>query len=48
MGTAFATGKAAGVAAAVVARDADVDVAAMRRELDRQGARLPRDPGAAG
>jgi hypothetical protein len=48
MGTAFATGQAAGVAAAVVARDADVDVAAMRRELDRQGARLPRDPGAAG
>jgi hypothetical protein len=44
MGTAFATGQAA----AVVARDADVDAAAVRGELDHQGARLPRDPGAAG
>jgi hypothetical protein len=44
MGTAFATGQAAGVAAAVVARDADVDVAAVRLELDRQGAWLPDGP----
>jgi hypothetical protein len=48
MGTAFATGQAAGVAAAVVARDADVDVAAVRRELDRQGAWLPGGGGVAG
>ncbi|MER5389328.1 FAD-dependent oxidoreductase [Saccharopolyspora sp. NPDC002686] len=41
MGTALATGQAAGVAAAFTARDGDVETAAVRRELDRQGARLP-------
>jgi hypothetical protein len=41
MGTAFATGQAAGVAAAFIARDGDVETTAVRSELDRQGARLP-------
>ncbi|MBK1786617.1 FAD-dependent oxidoreductase [Prauserella cavernicola] len=41
MGTALATGQASGVAAALTARDGDVDTATVRRELDRQGARLP-------
>jgi hypothetical protein len=41
MGTAFATGQAAGVAAAFIARDGDVKTTAVRSELDRQGARLP-------
>ncbi|MEU6036828.1 FAD-dependent oxidoreductase [Actinomadura sp. NPDC047616] len=41
MGTAFATGQAAGIAAAFTARDGDVDTAAVRDELDRQDARLP-------
>ncbi|MFJ8815776.1 FAD-dependent oxidoreductase [Amycolatopsis thermoflava] len=40
MGTAFATGHAAGVAAALSARGA-VSTAAVREELQRQGARLP-------
>ncbi|MCI2422417.1 FAD-dependent oxidoreductase [Saccharopolyspora sp. K220] len=41
MGTAFATGHAAGVGAALAARDGDVGTAAVRAELNRQGARLP-------
>ncbi|MER7010238.1 FAD-dependent oxidoreductase [Saccharopolyspora sp. NPDC000359] len=41
MGTALATGQAAGVAAALTARDGDAATAAVRRELDRQGAPLP-------
>jgi hypothetical protein len=41
MGTAFATGQAAGVSAALIVRDADVGAAAVRQELDRQGAQLP-------
>ena len=38
MGTCFATGHAAGVAAAYQAREGTVDVAAIREELSRQGA----------
>ncbi|GLY65022.1 FAD-dependent oxidoreductase [Amycolatopsis taiwanensis] len=41
MGTAFATGQAAGAAAALTARDGDTDTTTVRAELDRQGARLP-------
>lgn len=41
MGTAFATGQAAGVAAAFIARDGDADTTAVRSELDGQGAGLP-------
>ncbi|MEV5540024.1 FAD-dependent oxidoreductase [Saccharopolyspora shandongensis] len=41
MGTAFATGHAAGVAAAFTAAGRDADTAAVRAELNRQGARLP-------
>jgi hypothetical protein len=41
MGTAFATGHAAGVAAALTVRDGDPLPSAVRTELDRQGARLP-------
>jgi hypothetical protein len=41
MGTAFATGHAAGVAAALSVRDGDPLPSAVRTELDRQGARLP-------
>lgn len=41
MGTAFATGHAAGVAAALTARDSDTDGHAVRDELQRQGALLP-------
>lgn len=41
MGTAFATGQAAGVAAAFTADKSDVTPDAVRRELDRQGAYLP-------
>ncbi|SDY46746.1 FAD dependent oxidoreductase [Saccharopolyspora shandongensis] len=41
MGTAFATGHAAGVAAAFTAAGGDADTAAVRAELNRQGARLP-------
>ncbi len=40
MGTAFATGQAAGIAAAEVARTGTVAYAAVRTELDRQDARL--------
>jgi hypothetical protein len=38
MGTAFATGQAAGVAAAQCARDGAVDATQVRAELVRQGA----------
>lgn len=41
MGTAFATGQAAGVAAALTAGKRGVTADAVRRELDRQGAHLP-------
>ncbi|MEY9862652.1 hypothetical protein ABH935_008300 [Catenulispora sp. GAS73] len=41
MGTAFATGQAAGVAAAFTAGGADVETTVVRRELERQGAWLP-------
>lgn len=41
MGTAFATGQAAGVAAAFTADGRDVTPDVVRRELDRQGAHLP-------
>ncbi|MEV0699817.1 FAD-dependent oxidoreductase [Saccharopolyspora sp. NPDC050389] len=41
MGTAFATGHAAGVAAAFTTAGGDVGTAAVRAELNRQGARLP-------
>ncbi|MEV6233103.1 FAD-dependent oxidoreductase [Saccharopolyspora shandongensis] len=41
MGTAFATGHAAGVAAAFTAAGGDADTAAVRAELNHQGARLP-------
>jgi len=41
MGTAFATGQAAGVAAAFSADKRGVTARAVRRELDRQGAYLP-------
>jgi hypothetical protein len=41
MGTAFATGQAAGVAAAFTADQRGVTAKAVRRELDRQGAHLP-------
>ncbi|MGP4020670.1 FAD-dependent oxidoreductase [Saccharopolyspora sp. 5N708] len=41
MGTAFATGHAAGVAAARTAGDGDPTTASVRAELNRQGARLP-------
>lgn len=41
MGTAFATGQAAGVAAAFAARGGDVGTTAVRDELNRQDARLP-------
>lgn len=41
MGTAFATGQAAGVAAAFTALGADAETAAVRAELKRQGAWLP-------
>ncbi|MEU4314052.1 FAD-dependent oxidoreductase [Nocardia sp. NPDC024068] len=41
MGTAFATGQAAGVAAARQALDGDATTASVREELQRQGARLP-------
>jgi hypothetical protein len=40
MGTAFATGQAAGIAAAHVARAGDAPYAEVRKELDRQDARL--------
>jgi hypothetical protein len=42
MGTALATGHAAGIAAALTAREGDATTAAVRVELDRQDARLPR------
>ena len=38
MGTAFATGQAAGVAAAQTARDGVTDAGLVRVELERQGA----------
>jgi hypothetical protein len=41
MGTAFATGHAAGVAAALTADSRDARTAAVRAELNRQDARLP-------
>lgn len=41
MGTAFATGHAAGVAAAAQANHGQADAAAVRAELNRQNARLP-------
>jgi FAD dependent oxidoreductase len=41
MGTAFATGHAAGVAAALTAGGKDARPAAVREELNRQDARLP-------
>jgi hypothetical protein len=41
MGTAFATGHAAGVAAALTAGGKDAGTAAVREELNRQDARLP-------
>jgi hypothetical protein len=41
MGTAFATGHAAGVAAAQQARNGEATTARVREELQRQGARLP-------
>jgi len=41
MGTAFATGHAAGVAAALTADNGDARTAAVRAELNRQVARLP-------
>jgi hypothetical protein len=41
MGTAFATGHAAGVAAALTADGGDARTAAVRAELNRQDARLP-------
>ncbi|MEU6262352.1 FAD-dependent oxidoreductase [Saccharopolyspora shandongensis] len=41
MGTAFATGHAAGVAAAFTAAGGNAGTAAVRAELNRQGARLP-------
>ena len=41
MGTAFATGQAAGVAAAFTADQRGATAGAVRRELDRQGAYLP-------
>jgi hypothetical protein len=41
MGTALATGHAAGIAAALTARDGDATTAAVRAELNRQDARLP-------
>ncbi|GAA0522623.1 hypothetical protein GCM10011581_33990 [Saccharopolyspora subtropica] len=41
MGTAFATGHAAGIAAALVARGEPVDAEAVRAELNAQDARLP-------
>lgn len=42
MGTAFATGQAAGVAAAQTAHAGYCDATSVRLELDRQGANLPR------
>jgi FAD dependent oxidoreductase len=42
MGTAFATGQAAGIAAAQIPSGGAASIAAVRRELDRQDARLPR------
>jgi hypothetical protein len=42
MGTALATGHAAGIAAALTAREGDATTAAVRAELERQDARLPR------
>lgn len=44
MGTAFATGQAAGVAAALTIRDGFAQPSAVRSELDRQGAHLPVAP----
>jgi hypothetical protein len=41
MGTAFATGHAAGIAAALTADTGDARTAAIRAELNRQDARLP-------
>lgn len=41
MGTAFATGQAAGVAAALTARNGYCRAGAVRQELDHQGAHLP-------
>ncbi|NUS95303.1 MAG: FAD-dependent oxidoreductase, partial [Nocardia sp.] len=41
MGTAFATGQAAGVAAAQQAHSGTVNTTTVRAELQRQGARLP-------
>ena len=41
MGTAFATGHAAGVAAALAVWDGEVSAVTVREELQRQGARLP-------
>jgi hypothetical protein len=41
MGTAFATGHAAGIAAALTVRNGNPLPSAVRTELDRQGARLP-------
>jgi hypothetical protein len=42
MGTALATGHAAGIAAALTAHTGDADTDTLRAELDRQDARLPR------
>ena len=42
MGTAFATGQAAGVAAALLARDGGIDAEAVRATLGQQGAILDR------
>jgi hypothetical protein len=44
MGTAFATGHAAGIAAALTADMGDAPTAAVRAELNRQDARLPVPP----
>lgn len=48
MGTAFATGQAAGVAAALIGRDGRAQIEPVRRELDRQGALLPVLPSRSG
>lgn len=41
MGTAFATGQAAGVAASITARGEEADTTSVRHELERQGATFP-------
>ncbi len=47
MGTAFATGHAAGVGAALLAGTGRIDTGRVRTELNRQGAHLPESPVAA-